>query len=84
MRGSNFRRMPFFKKSIFFSECDRCHVQFHIGGGGVCEQCRKILCDNHLHGSLVRRIQVSFGARPVCVACRHSPAAQRGTIAPRQ
>ena len=54
--------MPVFKKSIFFSECDRCHVRFHIGAGGVCERCRKILCDNHLHGSLVRRIQVSFGA----------------------
>ena len=49
--------MPVFKKSIFFSECDRCHVRFHIGAGGVCERCRKILCDNHLHGSLVRRIQ---------------------------
>jgi len=67
--------MPVFKKSIFFSECDRCHVKFHIGGGGVCEQCRKILCDRHLHGSLVRRIQVSFGAAPVCVSCR----ARRGT-----
>jgi len=62
--------MPFLKKSIFFSECDRCHVRFHIGGGGVCERCRKILCDNHLHGSLVRRIQVSFGAAPICVRCR--------------
>jgi len=62
--------MPFLKKSIFFSECDRCHVRFHIGGGGVCESCRKILCDNHLHGSLVRRIQVSFGAAPICIWCR--------------
>ena len=62
--------MPFFKKSMFFSECDRCHVRFHIGQGGVCERCRKILCDNHLHGSLVRRVQVSFGAPVVCVACR--------------
>lgn len=62
--------MPFFKKSMFFSECDRCHVRFHIGQGGVCERCRKILCDTHLHGSLVRRVQVSFGAPVVCVACR--------------
>ena len=62
--------MPVFKKSIFFSECDRCHVRFQIGAGGVCERCRKILCDDHLHGSLVRRIQVSFGAAPVCVRCR--------------
>jgi len=70
--------MPVFKKSIFFSECDRCHVRFHIGAGGVCERCRKILCDDHLHGSLVRRIQVSFGAPPVCIYCR----AQRSPSAP--
>jgi hypothetical protein len=67
--------MPFFKKSIFFSECERCHVNFHIGQGGVCEQCRRILCDNHLHGSLVRRVQVYFGARPICLTCRASAAA---------
>jgi len=69
--------MPVFKKSIFFSECDRCHARFHIGAGGVCERCRKILCDDHLHGSLVRRIQVSFGAPPVCIYCRaqRSPSA---------
>ena len=65
--------MPFFKKSIFTSECDRCQVRFHIGAGGVCEECRKILCDNHLHGSLVRRVQVSFGARPICTSCRAKP-----------
>jgi hypothetical protein len=70
--------MPVFKKSIFFSECDRCHARFHIGAGGVCERCRKILCDNHLHGSLIRRIQVSFGAPPVCINCR----AQRSPSAP--
>jgi len=62
--------MPVFKKSIFFSECDRCHMQFHIGSGGVCESCKKILCDDHLHGSLFRRIQVSFGAPNICIYCR--------------
>ena len=62
--------MPVFKKSIFFVDCDRCHVRFHIGAGGVCEECKRILCDAHLHGSLVRRVQVSFGAAPVCVTCR--------------
>ncbi|HUQ81132.1 MAG TPA: hypothetical protein VM076_08345 [Gemmatimonadaceae bacterium] len=73
--------MPFFKKSIFTSECDRCHARFHIGAGGVCEQCRKILCDAHLHGSVVRRIQVSvFGAPIVCVKCR-AKAARSGASA---
>ena len=79
LRGAIFFDMPFLKKSIFFSECDRCHVRFHIGGGGVCERCRRILCDNHLHGSLVRRIQVSFGAPVVCLACR-----SRRQVAPKE
>ena len=63
--------MPVFKKSIFTSECDRCNVRFHIGAGGVCESCGKILCDTHLHGSLFRRVQVSFGAANICVSCRY-------------
>jgi len=76
--------MPFFKKSIFTSECERCHARFHIGAGGVCERCKKILCDTHLHGSLVRRIQVSFGAPPVCLKCRAqaATAATAGTATP--
>ena len=66
--------MPFFKKSIFTSDCDRCHMRFHIGAGGVCEECRRILCDTHLHGSFVRRVQVSFGAPNICVSCRYKRA----------
>lgn len=62
--------MPFFKKSIFTTECDRCGVKFHIGEGGVCERCKKILCEPHLHGSLVRRVRVAFGAPVICVKCR--------------
>ncbi len=62
--------MPIFRKSIFTADCDRCGARFHIGSGGVCERCRRILCNYHLHGSLVRRLQVHFGAAPVCVACR--------------
>jgi hypothetical protein len=75
--------MPFFKKSIFTSECDRCHMRFHIGTGGVCEECRKILCDNHLHGSFVRRLQVTLGAPNICVSCRRkrAKAAAAGNVA---
>jgi len=75
--------MPFFKKSIFVSECDRCHARFHIGRGGVCERCKRILCDAHLHGSLVRRVQVSFGAPNICVSCRAGRLVASGSSAAR-
>ena len=62
--------MQIFRESIFKSECDQCKQQFPINTGGVCEQCRRILCGEHLHGSLARRVAIAFGARAVCVSCR--------------
>jgi hypothetical protein len=62
--------MVIFRKSIFYSECDECRQRFPVNTGGVCEQCRRILCTRHLHGSIARRIAIAFGARPVCVSCR--------------
>jgi hypothetical protein len=62
--------MPFFRKSIFFTECDECDRRFSVTGGGVCERCRRILCARHLHGSLGRRIAIGLGAKMICVRCR--------------
>lgn len=62
--------MPFFRPSIFRTECDVCHVPFPVNTGGVCERCRRILCGKHLHGSLVRRLAIAVGAPMICVACR--------------
>ena len=63
--------MPLFQKSNIRMDCERCSRQFRIGEGGVCTRCRLMLCDHHLHGSLVQRIRVTlFGATPVCVECR--------------
>jgi hypothetical protein len=62
--------VPIFRKSIFKTECDQCHRPFPVTGGGVCERCRRILCNTHLHGSIVRRMAIAFGARYVCVRCR--------------
>ena len=62
--------MPFFQKSIFRTECDECDRPFAVSSGGVCEQCHRILCSTHLHGSLGRRIAIGFGARMLCVRCR--------------
>ena len=62
--------MPIFRKSIMTTECDECGRSFAISSGGVCENCRRILCTTHLHGSLGRRIAIAFGARMICVRCR--------------
>jgi len=62
--------MPFFRKSIFFTECDECDRRFSVTSGGVCERCRRILCATHLHGSIGRRIAIGLGARMLCVRCR--------------
>jgi hypothetical protein len=64
-----------FRKSIFRTNCDRCGREFTLGEGGVCVECRTILCDDHLHGGLFRRIRVNLlGAPAICTACRSKSA----------
>lgn len=62
--------MPIFQKSFIETECEQCRKPFSVSTGGVCERCRRILCNDHLHGSLVRRVAIAFGARMLCVKCR--------------
>ena len=62
--------MEIFKRSEFKTECDECDRKFPVNTGGVCVNCRRILCNEHLHGSIVRRIAIALGAPYVCVACR--------------
>jgi hypothetical protein len=62
--------MEVFRRSIFRTECDECRKPFPVNTGGVCDRCRRILCDKHLHGSLLRRWAIGFGAQYLCVACR--------------
>jgi len=62
--------MPIFNKSIISTECDECRRLFAISSGGVCENCRRILCTEHLHGSVARRVAIAFGAQMLCVRCR--------------
>ena len=62
--------MPIFQKSIFRTECDECGVAFAVNTGGVCTKCRRILCSQHLHGSVVRKMLIAFGVRIECVRCR--------------
>jgi hypothetical protein len=69
-----------YRSSIFRTECDECNRPFPINKGGVCEKCRRILCARHLHGSLVHRVMIAFGAPLHCVRCRagESPAIPEG------
>ena len=62
--------MEIFRKSMFRTECDECDKPFPVNTGGVCDQCRRILCTRHLHGSVVRRIAIALGAPMRCVSCR--------------
>jgi hypothetical protein len=62
--------MEVFRRSMFRTECDECGKPFPVNTGGVCDRCRRILCNAHLHGSLARRIAIALGAPYVCVACR--------------
>ena len=62
--------MEVFRKSMFRTECDQCHKPFPVNTGGVCDNCRRILCNTHLHGSFLRRIAIALGAPYRCVDCR--------------
>jgi hypothetical protein len=62
--------VKFLRKSIFSTECDECHRPFAVNTGGVCERCRRILCNVHLHGTLWRKVAIAFGAPYLCVRCR--------------
>ena len=65
------RRLVFFRESMFKTDCERCGVRFDPVKGGVCEQCKRILCGDHLYGSLGQRLRVQLlGATPVCIYCR--------------
>jgi hypothetical protein len=66
------RLTPIFVKPLFMGECDECGATFDPIKGGVCEQCRRILCGRHLVGpSLAHRVVAMFGFAPKrCVQCR--------------
>lgn len=62
--------MEFLRRSMFKTDCDQCRKPFPVNTGGVCDRCRRILCNDHLHGSFVRRIAIALGSNNLCVDCR--------------
>lgn len=70
--------MAIFRESKFRVQCVRCGVPFPAGKGGVCSECRDILCDAHLHGSMFRKLMRAIaGAPAVCTRCTQRAAAAR-------
>lgn len=62
--------MAVLQPSRTLGRCDECRVSFDPVGGGVCPNCRRLLCGEHYFGSFLRRVQAMVGGRPWCVACR--------------
>lgn len=65
-----FRKTRFFRETDVTTDCDACGLYFDIIKGGVCEKCRRILCERHLHGSWSRRLLADVTGRNLCVECR--------------
>jgi hypothetical protein len=63
-------KFEFFRSSQVSTDCDQCRGRVDLIKGGVCTNCRRILCYNHLHGSFFRRLITDLGAKVVCVQCR--------------
>jgi hypothetical protein len=63
-------KFEIFRSSQVSTDCDRCGGRVDMVKGGVCTQCRRILCYAHLHGSFLRRLMTDLGAATVCVECR--------------
>ena len=66
------KKFRVFLETEMATECDACGRRFDIVKGGVCEECRRILCARDLHGSFFQRLRADLGGRAVCVECRRS------------
>ena len=64
-------RPRFFRETDVKTDCDACGVFFDLIKGGVCDKCRRILCDRHLNGSWAQRVMADITGKHVCVQCRH-------------
>lgn len=59
-----------FRNTEMAAECEACGRRVDLIRGGACSRCRRILCEDHLHGSFVRRLLTDLGASVLCVSCR--------------
>ena len=55
--------MAYLQQSRMMATCDECRARFDPVRGGVCPNCRRLLCGTHYYGSFLRRIQAMLGKR---------------------
>ena len=63
-------KFEFFRSSQVTTDCDQCGGRVDLLKGGVCTNCGRILCYQHLHGSWLRRLLADLVGSATCVACR--------------
>ena len=58
------------RPSSMMAQCDKCRLPFDPVHGGVCSRCNRLLCGQHIYGSILRRLQSFLGTALVCPECR--------------
>ena len=66
--------MAYLQQSRTLGTCDECRTPFDPVRGGVCPQCRRLLCGEHYYGGLLPRLQALVGRVPRCPRCRRGEA----------
>jgi hypothetical protein len=66
--------MGMLKQSSLMARCDVCRMPFDPVFGGTCTQCGKLLCAEHLYGSVLVKLAGYAGIRRPCVDCRRRAA----------
>jgi hypothetical protein len=64
-------RPPFFRETNVKTNCDACGAYFDLLKGGVCQNCRRVLCGRHLYGSWTQRLISEITGKTLCLQCRH-------------
>jgi len=58
------------KRSAIRPPCDQCGRAFDPTYGGVCRSCRRLLCPDHLYGSVWQRLRGLLGFTVSYSRCR--------------
>lgn len=63
-------KFEFFRTSQITTDCDECGGRVDLLKGGVCTECKRILCYRHLHGSWLRQFAADIRGPTICMSCR--------------
>ena len=56
--------MRLFRRSDLSTHCEQCKLSYDLTQMGACRECRRVLCNTHLHGSFWQRLKGQTSARP--------------------